>query len=193
MTTTPPAAPPRQTGSARSADGTTIGFRPLGSGPGLVLLHGTMQSAASHGELSQLLAGHATVHVVDRRGRGLSGPYPQVSSTDLEVDDLAAVLGATRARTVMGVSSGALIALRAALTVPAIERLVLFEPPLLLEPVDPVLLRRYADERAAGDLPAAMVTAMSLSEMGPSFLRVVPRRVLVRLTRSMLARDERER
>ncbi|MEV0198296.1 hypothetical protein AB0H81_17945, partial [Nonomuraea sp. NPDC050691] len=40
-----------------SADGTAIAYRTLGSGPGLVLLHGMMQSGPSNIELARALAG----------------------------------------------------------------------------------------------------------------------------------------
>ena len=63
-------------GSVISGDGTTIGYRRFGTGPALVLLHGSMSSGAHHTELARLLADTFTVYVGDRRGRGLSGPEP---------------------------------------------------------------------------------------------------------------------
>ena len=63
------------TGTVTSQDGTTIGYRQLGRGPGLVMLHGSMESSSSHLQLAQELADVATVYLPDRRGRGLSGPY----------------------------------------------------------------------------------------------------------------------
>ena len=59
-------------GAVRSRDGTTIGYRRLGMGPGLILLHGSMSSGGHHVELARLLADTFTVFVPDRRGRGLS-------------------------------------------------------------------------------------------------------------------------
>jgi len=41
-------------------DGTVIGYRQLGSGPGLVLLHGALQSAASFTDLGAALADRFT-------------------------------------------------------------------------------------------------------------------------------------
>lgn len=58
-----------------SADGTTIGFRRYGAGPGLVLIHGGMNSAQDLGDLASLLSDAFTVLVPDRRGRGMSGPF----------------------------------------------------------------------------------------------------------------------
>src|SRR5438105_8360744 len=118
MTTTRSAGSHR-TGSTTAKDGARIGFHSYGSGPGVVLLHGAMQSAVSQRDLAQLLAAEVTVHLVDLRGRGLSDPYAPGFTIASEVDDLAAVLAETGSRSVMGVSTGALIALRAALSVPA--------------------------------------------------------------------------
>ena len=42
MNTTESRYAPYTIGSVISADGTTIGYRQIGSGPGLVLLHGAM-------------------------------------------------------------------------------------------------------------------------------------------------------
>jgi len=44
------------TGSVTSKDGTTIGYRQLGHGPGVVLLHGMMSSGQNHMQLAEALA-----------------------------------------------------------------------------------------------------------------------------------------
>ena len=109
-------------GSVTSTDGTTIGYHQLGRGPGLVLLHGSMESAQSHVQLAEALANSFTVYLPDRRGRGLSGPYSKDYSVDRDVEDMAALLAETGAHNVFGVSSGAIIWLRAALTLSTIHR-----------------------------------------------------------------------
>lgn len=180
-------------GQTTSADGTRIGWLSLGEGPGLVLVHGSMQSARSQLELARLLAGRHTVHLVDRRGRGMSGPYPTAERySDVEVADLSAVLAATGAADVLGISSGALIALRAALALPAVARVAAFEPPLAIDgSVRLDLIPRFRRELAAGNLPDAMVTAMLAAEMGPSIMQRVPRPVLRLATRRMLSAPAR--
>jgi pimeloyl-ACP methyl ester carboxylesterase len=85
-----------------SADGTKIGYRTLGSGPGVVLLHGSMETAHSHMGMARSLADRFTVHLPDRRGRGASGPYPDDFGIRTEVEDLAAVLTQTGASSVFG-------------------------------------------------------------------------------------------
>jgi pimeloyl-ACP methyl ester carboxylesterase len=173
-----------------ASDGTDLGIASLGSGPGLVVVHGSMQSAVSQLDLARMLAADRTVHLLERRGRGRSGPYPPRSSTATEVDDLAVVLRATGARAALGISSGALLVARAALTEPSLEDVLLFEPPLVVDTsLSLDFVERFRAELAADDLPNAMVTAMLGAQMGPGFLSAVPRALLVRMCRRQLAKD----
>lgn len=55
-------------GSVVSADGTVIGYRQVGSGPGVILLHGSMLAAQDFMKLATALADDFTVTVPDRRG-----------------------------------------------------------------------------------------------------------------------------
>src|SRR5438105_7268486 len=98
-------AEPRQavTGSVVSRDGTTIGYRELGRGPGLVVLHGAMESSQSHLQLAQALADGFTVYLPDRRGRGMSGPYGKGHAVKNDVEDMEALLTKTAAHYVFGV------------------------------------------------------------------------------------------
>ncbi|NUW32947.1 alpha/beta fold hydrolase [Nonomuraea sp. SMC257] len=175
-----------------SADGTAIACRTLGSGPGVVLLHGAMQTGPSNIELARALAARHTVHVPDRRGRGASGPRRPGHGVNVDVEDVRAVLDATGARDVVGVSSGAILALLTALSRPDVRRVVAFEPPLELDGTDhTVWIERFDREIAEGRTEAALVTGMLAARMGPAFLRMVPRPLLVRLTSALLAREER--
>jgi pimeloyl-ACP methyl ester carboxylesterase len=97
------------TGSITSEDGTTIGYRQLGHGPSVVLLHGIMESAQSHMQLAEGLADTFTVYLPDRRGRGLSGPQGSDYRLEKEVEDLDALLTKTGAHDVFGVSAGAIV------------------------------------------------------------------------------------
>jgi pimeloyl-ACP methyl ester carboxylesterase len=70
--------------TVRSADGTTIGYRQLGRGAGVILLHGGMKTSQDFMTLAAALSDAFTVYVVDRRGRGLSGPIGDGFSVDKE-------------------------------------------------------------------------------------------------------------
>ena len=193
-TADPPAALTwERRGSVTSIDGTVIGYRQLGQGPGVVVLHGAMESAESHLQLARALAGTFTVYLPDRRGRGTSGPYGSDYSVRRDVEDMDAVLQATGAHFVFGVSSGALIWLAAALTLPAIHKAAIFEPPLSVTgSVSTAFLPLYDAQIAKGDTSAALVTGMKAAQMGPPIFNAMPRWLLERLTRMMMASEDKK-
>lgn len=162
-----------------SKDGTTIGYRQLGTGPGLILIHGGMKSSQDFMKLAAALRNTFTVYVMDRRGRGLSGPHGDRFSVDREVDDVQAIVARTGARSLFGLSAGALVALRSASVTPAVERVALYEPPLAIGGSTPRgWVARFDQELARGMRAAALVTAMKGMQVVPVFVRL-PRFLLV--------------
>lgn len=124
MTATP------QSHSVTAADGTTIAYVGVGSGPPLVLVHGAM-SDSTRWRITPYLSRFRTVYAMDRRGRGDSGDAPDWS-LDLEVDDVVAVVEAVAAThgapaDLLGHSLGGLLTLRAATRTPQVRRLVVYE------------------------------------------------------------------
>jgi pimeloyl-ACP methyl ester carboxylesterase len=176
---------------AVSRDGTSIGYLRVAEAelPGLVLLHGAMEWSRSHVELAQALSDRFTVYLPDRRGRGASGPFAAPYRVEQDVEDMSAVLGATGARLVMGVSSGAVVWLHTLLATgvgsaaSVVDRAVIFEPPLLPDAAEAsALVTRVERELADGDVDAALVTGMLGAQMGPAAIRRLPRGLLRRLT-----------
>ena len=160
-------------GTVRSADGTTIGYRQYGSGPGLILVHGGMKAAQHLSALAAGLSDRFRVHVPDRRGRGLSGPLGTAYGIQREVEDMQALIAATGARFIFGHSSGALVSLRTALSTPALDRIAIYEPPLPVHGSVPVdWLPRFDREIASGDRAAAVVTALKGTRIDPAFARL---------------------
>ena len=96
------------TDSVISADGTKIGFRKLGKGPGLILLHGGMQTSKNLMRLAAVLSDAFTLYVPDQRGRGLSGPHGSHYGLSKACEDMRALLDKTGAAYVFGLSSGRL-------------------------------------------------------------------------------------
>ncbi len=174
-----------------SKDGAAIGYRQLGHGPGVVLLHGGFSSAHNHMQLAEALADAFTVYVPDRRGRGLSiHPYDKDDGIQKDIEDMDALLAKTGAYNVFGVSAGALIWLQAALTLRAINKAAIFEPPLFHDDSIPnAVLTRFDQEMTQGRVAAALITAMKGSQMGPPIFNVMPRWLLELLT-SMAMRSE---
>ena len=112
-----------------SSDGTRIAFDRMGDGPPIVLVCGQSTDRSSNAPLAALLAEHFAVFNYDRRGRGDSGdtlPY----AVEREIEDIGALIGeAGGSASVFGVSSGAALALEAAASGLAIDKLALWEPP----------------------------------------------------------------
>jgi pimeloyl-ACP methyl ester carboxylesterase len=69
-----------------------------------------------------------TVHSIDRRGRGLSGPQGSEYSITKECEDIQALQKETGAIYVFGHSYGGLIALETARTFPSFTKIALYEP-----------------------------------------------------------------
>jgi pimeloyl-ACP methyl ester carboxylesterase len=179
--------------SVESRDGTRIGYWKAGRGPAVVLLHGSMESARSHTLLAQALAGEFTVYLPDRRGRGLSGPHRPDHSVRTEVEDLEAVVNEAGAELVFGVSAGGAVVLEAARMLPVIRKVAVFEPALVMDgAVHRTWLARFDQEIGSGDIAGAMVTSMFGLQMAPAFLKVMPRRLLKRMTEKMMAKEERQ-
>jgi pimeloyl-ACP methyl ester carboxylesterase len=176
---------------ATSADGVKIGYRTLGSGPGVVLLHGAMESAHSHMGMATALAERFTVHLPDRRGRGASGPQPANYGICTEVEDLGAVLEQTGSSRVFGVSEGGLVVLAAASALSTVRKVVVYEPALILEGTAYTSwLPRYDREMAAGKVADALVTSMTGLRLGPPAW--FPRGLLVAATKAMMRSQEKK-
>ena len=183
--------------SLTSKDGTIIGYRQLGNGPGLILVHGGMASSQHFMKLGEELSDDFTVYIPDRRGRGLSGPFGVDYSIRREVDDLDAILNKTGAHYVFGLSSGALITLQAAFNLSDIHKIALFEPALyidhsLLEKFNKVM-NRFDKEIAEGEIAAALVTVLKGLGIMPSMFNLLPRFLLVRIFTRALRNDFIER
>jgi pimeloyl-ACP methyl ester carboxylesterase len=191
MSTTP--APTFQTGTVSSSDGTTIGYHRVGTGPGIVLLHGGMAAGQNFTKLATALSYGFTVYVPDRRGRGMSGPYTEDHGITKEIDDLHALLRATGARNVFGLSAGAVIALQTALSGPEIAKLALYEPPLSFPGVSSThWVTRYERELSSGKLASAFVTIIK-GTGDPGGIQLVPRFVLVPMMSLALKADQKTR
>ena len=179
-------------GSVTSADGSTIGYLRTGRGPAVVLLHGSNESARSHLQLARALADAFTVYLPDRRGRGLSGPHKPDHGMRTEIEDLRAVVAHSGAQKVFGVSAGALIALQAARTAPAIGQVAVYEPALLMDTSGQYTswVRRFDQEMARGQAADALITSLRGFDLAPPALRVLPRRLLVAVTDAAIGRED---
>lgn len=164
-----------------SADGTRIAYDLTGPGPGQapaivvvdgVLAHRLPITLAVASELSD----RATTLRYDRRGRGGSGDTPPYS-VDREVDDIAALLEVTGPAALLGISSGAFLALRAAADLGAsVTGVVCYEPTYDVAsgepPADPRMIAGVEACVEAGDPGSAV--ELFLDSVGMP-CRLVPR------------------
>ena len=137
-----------------SKDGTTIAFDTSGEGPSLLVVGGALNDRHAAATLAGLLAPRFTMYAYDRRGRGDSGDTPSYA-VEREVEDLHALVeDAGGTAFAFGHSSGAVLALEAAATTPGITKLVLYEPPFIVDDSRPPLPDDYVShlkELAATD------------------------------------------
>lgn len=117
-----------------SPDGTPIACWRSGRGRPLLLVHGSTADHTRWAPLLGLLEPHASVHAMDRRGRGASGDADRYTLA-AEAADVAAVVDAVADATggpvdVLAHSYGALCALEATLLTTGMRQLALYEPPL---------------------------------------------------------------
>lgn len=148
-----------------SADGTEIGHYSSGEGPPLVLVHGATADHTRWRPVLPYLERHATVHAMDRRGRGASGDGADYHPAR-EFEDVSAVIDAVAqasgsAVDLLGHSFGGLCAFGGAAHSENVRRLVLYEPPgaaEAAESVPPGVQRRLEELLAEGQREAVLET-----------------------------------
>jgi len=164
-------------GSVRSADGTRISYRRLGSGPAIVLVHGSCSTHTDWMPVAKLLSHQFTCFAMDRRGRAKSGEGVGPYCIEREQEDIAALLGVAKNESgadaaLVAHSYGAACALGAAMHHP-VRKLVLYEPPL---PVGGLIagehLAPYVHAIEEGDLDKALQLGLA------SFPKMPPEAIL---------------
>jgi pimeloyl-ACP methyl ester carboxylesterase len=149
-----------------SRDGTEIGWWTSGEGPPLVLVHGAVADHTRWRPLLPYLEPHATVHAMDRRGRGASGDAPGYDLAR-EFEDVAAVVDAVATASgsavdLYGHSFGGLCAFGGAALTANLGRLVLYEgwPPAdpAARELPPDVGQRLDARLAEGDHDAVVET-----------------------------------
>lgn len=172
-----------------SVDGTLIAFEQIGEGPAVVIVGGAFSTAADGAPLAVALADLGfTAITVDRRARGTSGDK-RGSTPENEVEDLAAVIDAVGGEaSVLGHSSGAVLALYAASRGVPIRALFLSEPPFRFGDAGPVpqladRLQAFVDADQGAEavvtfqveavgLPHDMVESIRQSDLFPHLVRL---------------------
>jgi pimeloyl-ACP methyl ester carboxylesterase len=134
----------------RSSDGTPIAYDRAGDGRPIILVGAALSTRAGDpltAPLVPLLAASFTTVFYDRRGRGDSGdtmPY----AVEREIEDIAALVAEVGGSAgLYGLSSGAVLALEAACGLgEAVDRLALYEPPLIIDDSRPPVPSDYLEQ-----------------------------------------------
>jgi pimeloyl-ACP methyl ester carboxylesterase len=146
-------------GRFQARDGTYLTYQQTGSGPPVILVHGSAANGRRWSPVIPMLARHFTVSALDRRGYGGSEdkvPY----RIEAEFDDIIS-LATTLADgpvDVVAHSYGGLCALGAGGQPGPLRRLVVYEPPLPMRAgayFQPALIATMRDALAHGDKEGA--------------------------------------
>jgi pimeloyl-ACP methyl ester carboxylesterase len=133
----------------------------------VVVIPGNNRRAHHYERLARGLAGVHAVHVVERRGRGASGPRSAAYSVETEADDVLAVMEHTGARVVFGHSYGGLIALHVGLREP-LDALIAYEPGVSIGgSFDASWLDAFTQQVGDGRQVAAMATFLKGTDLLP--------------------------
>ncbi len=161
--------------TVRSADGTTIAYETLGSGAGLIIVGGVLSTTRAYRELGRELASSFTVHLMERRGRGASGPQGPAYTVEKECEDLLALQAETGAERVFGHSYGGFAALQTACRTAVFGQIVVYEPGVVLDGAPaPAWLGPYRELLARGDTRGAFATMVKHAGFAPRALAAMP-------------------
>jgi pimeloyl-ACP methyl ester carboxylesterase len=147
----------------RSADGTPIAVWVEGTGPALVMVHGSIADHTTFDPFVAVLRDDFTTYAVDRRGFGASGDAAGYT-IERDFEDVAAAVDAVAARTggpiaLWGHSYGANCAMGGATLTDNIHHLIVYEPSLGL-PYPPGSIERIEAALARGDRDAAITAVL---------------------------------
>jgi pimeloyl-ACP methyl ester carboxylesterase len=132
-----------------SRDGASIAYGRSGRGPAVILVGGGAVDRSENAPLAGELAERFTAYNYDRRGRGLSGDV-QPYAMEREIEDLEALIAATGGSAhVYGISSGGALALEAAATGIAIDKLAVYDVPYNVADDWPQRWREYVEQLEA--------------------------------------------
>src|SRR5690606_27267342 len=166
--------PPAHQVTVSSADGTPICYQTIGTGPDLIVLGGALRTSEDYLPLASALARSFTVHLVERRGHGTSGPQGSQYALGKEVEDFLAVQAETGARLAFGHSYGGLVILETARSFHVFDRIAVYEPGVPVAPVPTGWMSPYRERLAAGDPYGAFAHFIRGSGGAPAFMAKLP-------------------
>ena len=158
-----------------STDRTRIALDSAGTGPGLVILPGSVVPPERYQPLATQLSRSFTVHVLHRRGRAASGPQAPGHTIAQECDDVLAALDTTGSTSVLGHSYGGLVAIQTATRAGGrrLDHVVAYDPALTVNTELPTgFLPRFEAELDRNRHAAALTTLQQGLRVGGAFDRM---------------------
>lgn len=153
-----------------AVDGVELYYEIHGDGPPLILLHGGVDPSAMFGApLAEMAQAHKVV-ALHTRGHGLSKDGGEPWSYEVFADDVAALMGhlGIEKASVMGYSSGALVALQTAIRHPRlVDKLIVISAAFRSDGYYPEVLEAFAQMPAAAPAIAARVSESPLASLYP--------------------------
>jgi pimeloyl-ACP methyl ester carboxylesterase len=157
-----------------SQDGAKISYLTMGSGPAVIVIPGALSLAADYAAFGSALAERFTIHIIERRGRGLSSPQGAEYSIRKECEDVLALQRKTGASLLVGHSFGGLVALEVARSNPSLTRIAVYEPGVSIDGSIPMgWMPRYRQKLAEQKYLDAFVE-FNIG-FGPERMRKIPR------------------
>ena len=182
-------------GTVTSKDGTIIGYRQMGSGPGIIIMHGGISSSQYYMKFGAAFSNEFTVYIPDRRGRGLSGTFGDNYSLQREAEDLNELIKKTGAHYIFGASSGGLISIQTSITSPEIHKIAAYEPLVYADKSEMdkfnASVQHFDKELSEGKKVTAMVDITKSEEHPTGAFYKLPDFIMKIFFRIVLAQDER--
>jgi pimeloyl-ACP methyl ester carboxylesterase len=154
-----------------NVNGVDLYYEVHGDGPPLVMLHGGVSPAEMFGApLTEMAKTHRVI-APHAQGHGLTKDTTRPWSYEAFADDVAALLGhlGIKKASVMGYSSGALVALQLAIRHPElVDKLVVVSAAFRSDGYYPEVLQAFAQMPAAAPMIAADVSKSPLATLYPS-------------------------
>ena len=162
------------THSVRSRDGTTISYLCIGGGPTVLVIPGVLSMAADYAAFARALAEHFTVHTIERRGRGESGPQGDDYSMVKECEDVLALRAETGASLLVGHSYGGLVALEVARNTTAFTKLAVYEPGVSIDGSMPIDWMPGYEKKLAEHKDLDALVEFTLADAPPPLSKTPP-------------------
>lgn len=156
-----------------SWDDTIISFLSVGTGTGVIVLPGVLSTATDYSVFASSLANKFTVHTLERRGRGKSGPQGDGYGIQKEMDDVLAVQRETGARFLVGHSYGGLLALEVARNNDIFTKIAVYEPGVSINGSMPVYWMRGFEKKLAENRKLDALVEFTLAD-APARLSKTP-------------------